>query len=257
MKSYVVEKEFKYKGLKCVVLLLSRGYRCGYVGVPKGHPLYNVAYMDCMSHFYCHGGLTYSGGGENSSYPISSDLGWFGFDCSHCEDEPDWNSVLKAFPDQSDKIYQQKILSDICSLGGEIRTTEYVGNECKELAEQLANYENYKNPSDEQEGIVMRYYNENNELGVLYSPGYGVGWSSMGDKELAYDKRIVEYWLTEHPDIQKMEMYLERIGYHGVWMGGYNNLKIAWIPKGTMFYIHEYDGSESIETPKSCGMMMA
>lgn len=49
MKSYVVEKEFKYKGLKCVVLLLSRGYRCGYVGVPKGHPLYNVAYMDCMS----------------------------------------------------------------------------------------------------------------------------------------------------------------------------------------------------------------
>ena len=181
---------------------------------------------------------------------------WFGFDCSHCEDEPDWNSVLKAFPDQSDKIYQQKILSDICSLGGEIRTTEYVGNECKELAEQLANYENYKNPSDEQEGIVMRYYNENNELGVLYSPGYGVGWSSMGDKELAYDKRIVEYWLTEHPDIQKMEMYLERIGYHGVWMGGYNNLKIAWIPKGTMFYIHEYDDSESIETPKSCGMMM-
>ena len=120
----------------------------------------------------------------------------------------------------------------------------------------LHNYENYKNPSDEQEGIVMRYYNENNELGVLYSPGYGVGWSSMGDKELAYDKRIVEYWLTEHPDIQKMEMYLERIGYHGVWMGGYNNLKIAWIPKGTMFYIHEYDDSESIETPKSCGMMM-
>lgn len=155
MKGYIVEKEFEHKGLKCVVLLLVRGYRCGYVGVPKGHPLYNVAYMDCMSHFYCHGGLTYSGGGENSSYPISSDLWWFGFDCSHCEDEPDWNSVLKAFPDQSDKIYQQKILSDICSLGGEIRTTEYVGNECKELAEQLANYENYKNPSDEQEGIVM------------------------------------------------------------------------------------------------------
>lgn len=51
-----------------------------------------------------------------------------------------------------------------------------------------------------------------------------------------------------------MKMHLERIGYHDVWMGGYNDLKIAWIPKGTMFYIHEYDGSESIETPKSCGM---
>ena len=48
MKGYIVEKEFEHKGLKCVVLLLVRGYRCGYVGVPKGHPLYNVAYMDCM-----------------------------------------------------------------------------------------------------------------------------------------------------------------------------------------------------------------
>ena len=54
-----------------------------------------------------------------------------------------------------------------------------------------------------------------------------------------------------------MKMHLERIGYHDVWMGGYNDLKIAWIPKGTMFYVHEYDGYEIIETLESCGMIMA
>ena len=110
---------------------------------------------------------------------------------------------------------------------------------------------------NENKDTVERYYNENNELGVLYSPDYGSGWSSWNSPELAYDKRIVEYWLNKHPNAQKMKMHLERIGYHDVWMGGYNDLKIAWIPKGTIFYIDEYDGSESIETAESCGMMTA
>lgn len=268
MKSYVVEKEFKYKGLKCVVLLLATGYRCGYVGVPKGHPLYNVDYMNCQSDFACHGGLTYAGGGVNSSYPISSDLWWFGFDCTHWGDADDWNSTFKAFSEQSERVAEYKAIRSLCPLGGKIRTTEYVENECKSLAEQLVNYEDYENSSDEQEGItkqycnenkdtVERYYNENNELGVLYSPDYGYGWSSWNCPELAYDKRIVDYWLNKHPNAQKMKMYLERIGYHDVWMGGYNDLKIAWIPKGTMFYVREYDGYESVETPESCRMIMA
>ena len=268
MKGYVIEKEFEHKGLKCVVLLLAIGHRCGYVGVPKEHPLYNVDEMNCLSDFSCHGGLTYSGGGENSSYPISSDLWWFGFDCAHCGDEPDWNSTLKAFPEQYNQIYQQKMIGKMFHSEWKIRTTEYVENECKALAEQLANYEGYKTSSDEQEGVVKqyynenkdtveRYYNENNELGVLYSPDYGSGWSSWNSPELAYDKRIVEYWLNKHPNAQKMKMHLERIGYHDVRMGGYNDLKIAWIPKGTIFYIDEYDGSESIETAESCGMMTA
>lgn len=155
MKGYVIEKEFEHKGLKCVVLLLAIGHRCGYVGVPKEHPLYNVDEMNCLSDFSCHGGLTYSGGGENSSYPISSDLWWFGFDCAHCADEPDWNSTLKAFPEQYKQIYQQKMIGKMFHSEGKIRTTEYVENECKALAEQLANYEGYKTSSDEQEGFVI------------------------------------------------------------------------------------------------------
>lgn len=94
---------------------------------------------------------------------------------------------------------------------------------------------------------VERYYNEKNELGVLYSPEFGGGWSTESYEELAYDKRIVEYWLTEHPSIDEMEDFMKNIGYKSPYLpSGYFNLKIAWIPKGTLFYIENYDGAETI-----------
>lgn len=100
---YLVECEFN-EGYQCVVTFDNNGYRCGYVGIPKTHPLYGKYYddVDCL---HCHGGVTYSGGGEKSQYPVESDLWWFGFDCGHEED----HNVPK----------------------------EFVANECKKLAEQL------------------------------------------------------------------------------------------------------------------------
>lgn len=68
--------------------------------------------------------------------------------------------------------------------------------------------------------MVEKYYNENDELGVLYSPGFGAGWSTWDNEELAYDKRIVEYWLNENPTSEQMSEFLESIGYHNVYMGG-------------------------------------
>lgn len=96
---------------------------------------------------------------------------------------------------------------------------------------------------------VERYYNEKNELGVLYSPGFGGGWSTESYEELAYDKRIVEYWLEEHPLKDEMEMFLEDIGYGKdiyIAMYGYFNLEIEWIPRGTLFYIDSHNGTETI-----------
>ena len=40
-------------------------------------------------------------------------------------------------------------------------------------------------------------------------------------------------------------------------MGGYDDLRLRFVPRGTMFCIHEYDGAESIETIETMGMMMA
>ena len=47
--------------------------------------------------------------------------------------------------------------------------------------------------------MVEKYYNENGELGVLISTGFGAGWSSWNCDEIAFDKRVVEYWLNESP----------------------------------------------------------
>ena len=104
--------------------------------------------------------------------------------------------------------------------------------------------------------MAERYYNENNELGVLVSYGFGAGWSTWNDNELAYDKRIIEKWLEGiSPD--EMCDYVESLGYRRPYMGGYEDLELEFIPRGTMFCIHEYDGAESIKTPESMCMMIA
>lgn len=104
--------------------------------------------------------------------------------------------------------------------------------------------------------MVEKYYNENGELGVLISVGYGAGWSTWNNEELAYDKRIIEKWL-ERPTADEMSDYVGSLGYKRPYMGGYSSLRLEFVPRGTLFCIHEYDGAESVETPESMCMTMA
>lgn len=139
-------------GLRAVVLMVRGSHRCGYVEVPEDHPLQGVEYneeADVISFnpdevavgkrspillftasvgasdgkvrrspdiaFDVHGGLTYSGSGDNG-YPVESEGWWFGFDCSHYGDgslDPDMPS------------------------SGPVRSEEYVARECERLAEQI------------------------------------------------------------------------------------------------------------------------
>ena len=144
-----VENDWTTKaGLRAICILTGMGHRCGYVGIPKGHPLYGVEYHEhsdalreamerigndpigkrgvvplfCHKSGECppdvvfdvHGGITYSGGGDG--YPADGDEWWFGFDCAHAGDA----TGSSLFP------------------GGVLRTREYVESECESLAEQLA-----------------------------------------------------------------------------------------------------------------------
>jgi hypothetical protein len=47
---------------------------------------------------------------------------------------------------------------------------------------------------------------------------------------------------------KKTENFLKSIGYDDVFLGGFHQLEIAWLPIGTKFLIKQYDGSEYIET---------
>jgi len=117
---------------RCVILGLSMGHRCGYVGLPKGHKYYGEDYDNVPVDV--HGGLTYAGGYNN--YPVvDNDRSWIGFDCAHCFDRKDLELVKEL---NDEKTY--KILTDMetrFDTGGEVRTTEYVENELIELVKQL------------------------------------------------------------------------------------------------------------------------
>lgn len=170
---YVVENEFTYKGMKCVVVMRPMAHRCGYVGVEEGHPLYGKhynSYLDIKkedvmdreisgiiplicaaldeddriridAYFHVHGGITYSDGGENSEYPILSDLWWFGFDCGHSGDSNDYTEAKKLFSSDIEvirRIENNERLDKEYPVYGKIRSCEYVREECKKLADQLS-----------------------------------------------------------------------------------------------------------------------
>lgn len=113
---------------------------------------------------------------------------------------------------------------------------------------------------------VEPYYNEDHtKAAVLISYGYGTGWSSEnGDSRLAYDKRIIEFYLQHYQDRQWMKntgvhhsdayeellTFLQSlpeykdIDYFNLL--GFEDCGIEWIPLNTPFMIEEYDGSESL-----------
>ena len=118
--------------------------------------------------------------------------------------------------------------------------------------------------------MVERYYNEDKTaMAVVVSNGYGAGWSTWNEGyeepfQIAYDKRVVEFWITHHDEefikkisrdifnydeagcANELEEFLDSIGYGGVYTGGYNGLDITWVPVGSRFAITEYDGSEGL-----------
>lgn len=171
---YVVEREFEHAGYKCVVIFGVIGHRCGYVGIPKSHSLYGKDYQERLdikkadvgdrevsgilpllgawldederirieAYFQCHGGITYAGGGEHSSYPIESDLWWFGFDCGHYGDARELKLAYEKFPNYRSNLAIQIECEDRFRIERLIiRTEEYVAEECKKLAEQLKEFE--------------------------------------------------------------------------------------------------------------------
>ena len=141
--NYVVEKIFDHKGLKCVVIFISGGWRCGYVGVPKSHKFYGKDYMEIekqMEYGDCHGGITFSSRNVDEKYPIDSDLWWFGFDCAHYRDGKDLDLAIEVFPHMAENICKIKVVDDMFPTYDEVRSCEYVADNCISLANQLAEY---------------------------------------------------------------------------------------------------------------------
>lgn len=149
----------EHAGLKTALRRGPVGAWCGYVGVPKGHPLFEVGYssriksppkelierkididkIGAINLLYAmsmditkacpltllldvHGGLTYARNHFPKREPDG--LWWFGFDCAHAGD---------LVPSEHCINHPSDVYRDI----------EYAKKECESLAEQLAKVENF------------------------------------------------------------------------------------------------------------------
>ena len=91
------------------------------------------------------------------------------------------------------------------------------------------------------------------KVAVLYSPGFGAGWSTWGVPELAVDKDLVELFIAD--DLVSFEAKVDE-KYPDTYLGGLCDLEVAWITEGTRIQITEYDGNEGIEFLDSVGFSL-
>lgn len=121
----------------------------------------------------------------------------------------------------------------------------------------------------------VELYEKNGKIGVLVSPGFGAGWSTWECDELAYDKRVVEFWLSHKDDEEFMATvkefgfgsvpesvahkkameFFNSIGYGSPYMGGFDDIELEYVKKGVPWRITEYDGSERLETFDDAGFI--
>lgn len=85
-------------------------------------------------------------------------------------------------------------------------------------------------------------------IAVLYSPGFGAGWSTWNTQPLyrglLFDREIAEFVLAN--DLGAA-ISLARKKYPGAYIDGGRTLRVEWVPKGERFMVREYDGAERVE----------
>lgn len=86
-------------------------------------------------------------------------------------------------------------------------------------------------------------------VAILYSPGYGAGWSTWNDDKyrefLLHDEKLVD--LVETNQHSKIKEYVETVyPDEYVCVLGADQLRVSWVSPGTQFRIKDYDGSESM-----------
>ena len=96
------------------------------------------------------------------------------------------------------------------------------------------------------------------KVAVVYSPGFGSGWGSTNpdSPEIIFDPYIVA--CVESRDWDRLRVYME-LKFPDLYVSkfGLDDLDIAWLPVGTEFIIHEYDGNETIQLRNSFKWLIA
>lgn len=97
------EREFEESGLQCCTRTMDMGHRCGYVALPKGHPLFGKGWDACYDiapDLEVDGGITFANGADDTWI-----LGW---DAAHSWHRRDWSIAsdeFRVFRDRHPELY--------------------------------------------------------------------------------------------------------------------------------------------------------
>lgn len=90
------------------------------------------------------------------------------------------------------------------------------------------------------------------KVAVLVSPGFGAGWSTWAEGDAAefvtFDRRLVEA-AERKAHASEVEEILNALFGKAPYMGGWSDVEVRWVDQGTVFYINDYDGNESLRYP--------
>lgn len=106
--------------------------------------------------------------------------------------------------------------------------------------------------SGDGEAVAVYQFECDGKVAVLFSPGFGGGWSTWsGDefKDWAMFSPELVAWVEGGKQGYIDEIVASAIGEDNYfYTGGARDLEIKWLPVGTQFRVEEYDGNESIVT---------
>ena len=94
---------------------------------------------------------------------------------------------------------------------------------------------------------MIEKHKKDGKVAVLYSPGFGAGWSTWASQDterMIFDPELVEAVLS--CDHAKMHEVAKR-NFPDAYDGGVDNLAVCWLNEGERFEIREYDGNESVQ----------
>ena len=96
----------------------------------------------------------------------------------------------------------------------------------------------------------MKKYIKDGKIGVLFSPGYGAGWSTWGSKEnreaMVFCPELCEAVDKGFPRGEILS--IAKAQFPEEYLGGLDDIEIVFLKPGTRFRIDEYDGSEGVIT---------
>jgi len=93
---------------------------------------------------------------------------------------------------------------------------------------------------------------QDGKVAVIYSPGFGGGWSTWNwsHPDCVFDRDIAELVLdrADPREIERVAQAKWGQNDNYFFSGAAEELRVMWLEEGTRFEIREYDGNETVVT---------